>query len=319
MCQGQVRINSKKLPLDTRTYHPIFLKMRVFLPNHITGNGICHFTRIAAISWLRQKENNLQEGACSFDTRSGQIRHQSLTFPASAFSGCCSNHNVLSCASWPCVPLPIAGCHWGENSQLPQWVCAGPLQGRSFLGALFLIQGSKHFSLWQPLITPVTWCLASEMLTKPGSQALFPLLTALPWNNRSGMAGKGRGNNNPSPPSFDGTPAVRMSISFPAGNHRALKAFGPVFHCKQNLCKAFPELPEPEGRLDGSLRGCREKHNRRSQGEHQTCWKPGPGKWLPRNWERGSDSGPMLRAANWPKGMNKLWSKTLNTRNYAFE
>lgn len=119
MCQGQVRINSKKLPLDTRTYHPIFLKMRVFLPNHITGNGICHFTRIAAISWLRQRENNLQEGACSFDTRSGQIRHQSLTFPASAFSGCCSNHNVLSCASWPCVPLPIAGCHWGENSELP--------------------------------------------------------------------------------------------------------------------------------------------------------------------------------------------------------
>lgn len=73
------------------------------------------------------------------------------------------------------------------------------------------------------------------------------------------MAGKGRGNNNPSPPSFDGTPAVRTSISFPAGNHRALKAFGPVFQCKRNLCKAFPELPQPEGPLNGSPRGCRKK------------------------------------------------------------
>lgn len=119
MCQGQVGINSKKLPLDTRTYHPIFLKMRVFLPNHITGSSICHFTRIAGISLLRQGENNLQEGACSFDMCSGQIRHQSLTFPANALPGCCSNHNVLSCAAWPCVPLSIAGCHCGLNPELP--------------------------------------------------------------------------------------------------------------------------------------------------------------------------------------------------------
>ena len=40
------------------------------------------------------------------------------------------------------------------------------------------------------------------------------------------MAGKGRGNNNPFPLTFNWTTAVRMSISFPAGNHRALKAFG---------------------------------------------------------------------------------------------
>ena len=73
------------------------------------------------------------------------------------------------------------------------------------------------------------------------------------------MAGKGRGNNNPSPLSFDGTPTVHMSIGFPAGNHKAFKAFVPRFHCKLNPCKAFPELPEPEGLLDGSLRGCREK------------------------------------------------------------
>lgn len=155
------------------------------------------------------------------------------------------------------------------------------------------------------------------MLTKPGSQALFPLLTALPWNNRSGMAGKGRGNNNPSPPSFDGTPAVRTSISFPAGNHRALKAFGPVFQCKRNLCKAFPELPQPEGPLNGSPRGCRKKkkHNKSRQGEHQTCWKPSPGN----KSGCGSDSGSMLTAAKWPNGMSKLWSKTLNTRYYAYE
>lgn len=67
------------------------------------------------------------------------------------------------------------------------------------------------------------------------------------------MAGKGRGNNNPSPLSFDRTPTVRMSIGFPAGNHRAFKAFGPRFHCKLNPCKVFPELTEPEALLDGSL------------------------------------------------------------------
>lgn len=108
MCQGQARINSKKLPLDTRTHHPIFLKMRAFLPSHMTGSSICHFTRIAAVSWLRQGENNLQEEACSFDMRSGQISHQSLTSPANAFSGCRSNYNTSFCASQPHMPLSVA-------------------------------------------------------------------------------------------------------------------------------------------------------------------------------------------------------------------
>jgi len=73
------------------------------------------------------------------------------------------------------------------------------------------------------------------------------------------MAGKGRGNNSPSPLSFDGTPTGRISIGFPAGSHKAFKDFGPCFHCKLHLCKAFPELSEPEDLLDGSLHGCREK------------------------------------------------------------
>lgn len=101
MCHGQVRINSKRLPLDTRTHRPIFLKIRTFLLSCMTGSSICHFTRIAALSWLRQRENNLEEGTCSFDMCWGQISHQSLTSPANAVSQFGSNCNTLSRTSQP--------------------------------------------------------------------------------------------------------------------------------------------------------------------------------------------------------------------------
>lgn len=114
MCQGQVRINSKKLPLDTRMHHPIFLKMRAFLLSCLTGSSICHFTRRAALSWLRQGENNLQEEACSFGMCSGQISHQSLASPANAVSQFISNCNTLSHVS---QPWPVAVCPCPYHNQ----------------------------------------------------------------------------------------------------------------------------------------------------------------------------------------------------------
>lgn len=161
MCQGQVRINSKKLPLDTITHHPIFLKMRSFLLSRLTGSSICHFTRRAALSWLRQGENNLQEEACSFGMCSGQISHQSLASPANAVSQFISNCNILSRVSQP-WPVAVCPCPYHNqkaggnlaanlyNSPPPPhlWlVQVGRCRGEAFLRVLFLIQDGKHFSL----------------------------------------------------------------------------------------------------------------------------------------------------------------------------
>lgn len=134
-----MRINSKKLPLDTRTHHPIFLKTRAFLLSRMTGSSICHCTGIAALSRLRQGENNLQEAACSFDMCSGQISHQSLTSPANAASQRGSNCNISSRASQPCPPL-YASVHTTTRKEKRIWLPTsitrplpprvGPLQGR---------------------------------------------------------------------------------------------------------------------------------------------------------------------------------------------
>lgn len=198
MCQGQESINNKTLPLDSRAPHPMFLKMRASLFRCMTGRSICLFTRRAALS--RQGGNNIQDRVHAENTCSGQTSLQSLTAAADPELG--SDCPTLSCASQPWLllcALPTPEPHWEgiwlpscTNTPPPQTsVCSELALCRERLSQSAVSHSRQQTQQCDSSVTPATWCLASEMEPSWGARLCF-LPPALPWNNSSGLAARGR-------------------------------------------------------------------------------------------------------------------------------